>query len=504
MRLYPFQKRHFIISFITLSIISGLQMIGLSQADRPEKEDIEMSDKFLEAQVFQYVGKWDNAIEKYLELHRLHRNHPTIAFELSKCYQKTGDVENSARYAEIAIQTNNENVWILTHYSDLMFEIEKFEEAASGYYKLSQLESRNYSHIENYGKAMIKSGKLDQVIRDLNQWEKAHEIYEPLIRMKFDIHLQTNNKTEAEKELLKLVNAYPLDLRYMNNLAAFYGQHNMTKKAIEWYEKILELDPNDARANTAMLSLSKGKNDDTHYIRSLKSLIANKNIDPDHKVLEIMPFVQRLAVNYDPQLSSALVEITETLSLTHPENPKCLTIYGDALYLNDQLEEASHVYIKTLQKEKRVYQVWQQLLTILEVMEDYAHLEKYSFDAIDFFPNQSENYYFLGIAMMHNNKNKEAREYIEEGLMMTANDMFTKVKLLTAMAKNELATNHIHEAFQYADEAIILSQEKDASSLELMGDIQAKMGQIERAHSYWKLAVKAGANSLAIDKKLNQ
>ncbi|HMQ06784.1 MAG TPA: tetratricopeptide repeat protein [Saprospiraceae bacterium] len=504
MKFYPFQKRHLIFTFITWSIITGIQMIGLSQVERSEKTDIEMSDKFLEAQVYQYMGRWDNAIEKYLELLRLHRNNATIAFELSKCYQKTGDAENSARYAEIAIQTNDENVWILKHYSDLMFELENFEKAATGYFKLSQLEGSNYIHIENYGKALINARKFDQVVRDLNQWEKAHKIYEPLIRMKFDIHLQTNNKTEAEKELLKLVNAYPVDLRYMNNLAAFYGQHNMTKKATEWYEKILELDPNDARANTAMMSLSKGKIDDTHYIRSLKSLIANKNIDPDHKVLEIIPYVQRLAANYDHQISSALVEITEILSLTHPENPKCLAIYGDALYLNDQLEEASQVYIKTLQREKKIYQVWQQLLTILEVLEDYTRLEKYSLDAIDFFPNQNENYYFLGIAMMHNNKFKEAREYLEEGLMMTVNDWITKVKLLTALAKNEFASNHIHEALKYAEEAINLSQEKDASSLELMGDIQAKMGQIERAHTFWKLAVKAGANALTIDKKLNQ
>ena len=62
----------------------------------------------------------------------------------------------------------------------------------------------------------------------------------------------------ALKELEKLSNAFPLEIRYLHNLASYYTKLGKESKALEVYRRILKIDINDASANMAITASNTG------------------------------------------------------------------------------------------------------------------------------------------------------------------------------------------------------------------------------------------------------
>ncbi len=490
--------------YIPFALILFIPLYLLSQEERVTKENIEEKDQFLEAQIQMYTGRYDVAIEKLMELYRNDRNNATIAFELSRAHMANKDFESAELYAHAASRNGSDNVWIMMHYSTLMLEREKFDEASEGFKALVKLDPSDLSHIENLAKCLIRAGKEEEAIAEMDLWESEHFIHEPIVKLKFNLYQKNGKLPEAEKELIKLVETYPGDIRYMNNLATFLTQKGQNHKAVEWYKKILELDPNDVRANTAMLSLHTEKTDENHYLRSLLPLIARKDIDPDAKVLELIPYIEKLAAGHDDMLAASLVEVTEKLSLTHPDHPKTMAIYADALYLNGQNAEAINAYIKTLDKEKKIYEVWLQLLMLLAQEEDYNKLKKYSMSALDYFPNQAENYLYSGIALNASGQYTDAIDILKEGLMVAAGDEVKRTHIHTELAKSFLSVRDMKNAEIHIDHALDVSKGQSVKALEVRGDIFEANGDIDKAFLYWQKAVKLGAKGASLLKKLNQ
>ena len=75
-------------------------------------------------------------------------------------------------------------------------------------------------------------------------------------------------RDEAEKELLKLIEAYPDEVRFYGLLAEMYSSGNQDEKAIETYEKLFELDPNNALGQLSIIEFYKRKNDSENLLLS--------------------------------------------------------------------------------------------------------------------------------------------------------------------------------------------------------------------------------------------
>lgn len=475
-----------------------------SQQKRLTTEDLKFQDAYLSAQVDIYMQRYENAIPKLLKLFKENLNDAVIAFELAKAYDHIEDYPNADKYSAIAVREDPENVWMLLFYAQLMVKMEKYDEAAKSFAQLNNIDGDDYSHIENQAKALLKLGKGEEAIAAIDSWQENNGILEELIRLKFDYYESRNETSKAEKELINLLNSAPGNIRYLNNLATFYKKNNEGEKARAYYEAVLEIDPNDPKANAALFTLVEDSKKDGPFLRSLLPLIEKKDIDPDLKVLELIPYVNQFAEMPTEDLSSSLLSLSETLVLIHPTHAKSLAIRADILQLSGKKDEAINAYKKTLEYNKKVYDVWEQLFYLLSETERYDDLSKWSYSAMDYFPNKPTNYLMYGLAQNELGNPSESLDYLQEGLMIAANDTVVKSKIYTQMARSYLLKNDIAAAESNIDEALKLSQEKNAFAWEVKGDIMAHKGDGTKAQEYWSKAKDLGSTRTALLNKINQ
>ena len=233
-------------------------------------------------------------------------------------------------------------------------------------------------------------------------------------------------------------------------------------------------------------------------------LIEKKDIDPDLKVLELIPYVNQLTEMPTEDLSSSLLSLSETLVLIHPTHAKSLAIRADILQLTGKKDEAILAYEKTLKYNKKVYEVWEQLFYLLSETEKYDDLSKWSYSAMDYFPNKPTNYLMYGLAQNEMGNPTESLDYLQEGLMIAANNTVLKSKIYTQMARSYLLKNDIAAAESNIDEALKLSEDKNAFAWEVKGDIMAHKGDGTKAQEYWSKAKELGSTRTALLNKINQ
>src|SRR5690606_35963543 len=121
---------------------------------------------------------------------------------------------------------------------------------------------------------------------------------------------------DANEEIYKLRRLYPDNKEYIYMLATYQKQKGNNQLADSLSKEILKIDPSDARATLALAQNSAKKTDDVAYLRSLKPLFSNTQSNLDVKIIELIPYVEKLNEKYDPAISSELIALAEILAKT--------------------------------------------------------------------------------------------------------------------------------------------------------------------------------------------
>lgn len=494
-------KINYCFAFILYVLFS---LNDVSGQKRFTEDEIKAEDAYLAAQLEVYKGRHDKAIPLFLDIYKKNRTNGDVTFQLAKSYESIEDYPNADKYASISIRLMPDNIWVLLHYAKLMVKMEKYEDGAKAFKLLDIKDPEDRSHIENHAKCLISARNEKEAISQLDAWEVRNGIHEPLIKLKYDIYRDRGDEKRAEKELYKLVNSSPKSTRFLNNLATFYKQTGDVKAAKDIYLKILDIDPNDTKANAGIMTMVEPDEKDASYLRSLLPLIEKQDIDPDTKIKELLPYIVQMQDGKNPGLNASMLQLTQSLVLIHPDDAKCHALRGDVLNLSHQAADAIAAYEKTLKLDDTIYEVWRQLLYLIYEQNDYSKLEKTSYDAMDIFPNQAENYFFNGIALNEKNSPDEAMEILNEGMLISGNNLSYKSNISAELSRSYFMKGNTTKANELIESSLELSQGLNPIALEVKGDILAAQGNMEEATVFWKKAKELGSTRNSLTKKISQ
>ena len=494
-------KLNYCFTFLLFIIFS---LNDVSGQKRFTEDEIKAEDAYLAAQVEVYKGRHDKAIPLFMDIYKKNRTNGDVTFQLAKSYDSLEDYPNADKYAAISIRLMPDNIWVLLFYAKLMVKMEKYEDGAKAFKLLDIKDPKDRSHIENYAKCLISARNEKEALSQLDTWEEKNGIHEPLIKLKYDIYREKGDEKRAEKELFKLVNSSPKSTRFLNNLATFYKQTGNAKAAKDIYKKILEIDPNDTKANAGIMTMVDTEAKDAPYLRSLLPLIEKQDIDPDIKIKELLPYIVQMQNEDNPELKASLLQLTQSLVLIHPDDAKCHALRGDVLNFTSNSSEAIVAYEKTLKLDDSIYEVWRQLLYLIYEQNDYTKLEKTSYDAMDLFPNQAENYFFNGIALNEKSNPDEAMEILNEGLLIAGNNISYKSNISAELGRSHFIKGNTTKANELIEISLELSQSQNPIALEVKGDILAGQGNTEDAKIYWEKAKEMGSTRNSLTKKISQ
>ncbi len=397
--------------------------------DRPSLAEIEIQKIFIDANKEKMLGHYQDAAFLFREVLKKDPKNHSAAYELARMYDVLEQDALALKTIEKAVKLAPKNPWYMDFYGQVLERNNKFEEAANVYGTLAKAHPENEYFLFQQAFYLIKAEKLAPAVVVYDKLEKMMGVNEELTKKKYTLYYKMGDNKSAINEIQKLIKPFPTETRYLHILADFYVNDENIKEANKTYKKILSIDPKDAEANLALADSYHENGEHIKYLNAIKPIITKTDVGIDVKVEKLFPYIEILGKTKNGELKLAALELGESLTDVHPQEAKAFSLYADMLYHSGNSKEALKYYQSTLEFDKSVFAVWEQIMYIHAENNDVNDLIKTTEKAMDLFPNHAKVYYMNGLAQSSKGEHKEAISMYEQSLMMAGKNTPLKYEL---------------------------------------------------------------------------
>lgn len=466
-----------------------------------DQAKVDREEQFLNAQREQLIGRTDKAVAIYEEMYRADRENAAVAYELAKIYYGKKDLLLAEKYARHAVEKAPTNPWISAYLASFLSDTNRPDQAAAIYQRLTQEWPYNREYYQLWVDNLLLQKKEADAIAVYDLMEKNLGADPEIYQSRFELYARMGKSLPALAQIDALIQRYPGQKTYLKTKAAYLAEQNQKDQALAMYREVLAIDPEDTDANLAVLSVGEDKEKPNAYLMALMPVISNPSVDIDKKIGELLPYIQNLAAGGNQEVKSALLEIGNKLVLTHPDDPKAYSLYGDVLFHTGNMEGAIQRYEQTLQRSKKIFSVWDQLMYAYFETNEPDKLAKLSANAIDFFPNKPSSYFYNSIASSWKNEYNTAVEMATEGSMVAGGNELYTTQLQTALALAMTGKKDFASAKTALDKAMMLSKEKYAFAFEVAGDFFTAQGDTANANTMYQKSKELGNLNKSLTQK---
>ena len=502
----------------------------LAQGELSELE-VNQQARFIEAKQEALLGKTQQAIDHFRILQEAKPEDDAILFELARLEYAAENAPAAITALESAYALRPNDVYA-AFLAELYRSAGRYQDGAALYATLIQQNPAAAEHYLERAAFQVRNQDIKGAIQTYEALEAQTGRLNPEVsRRKHALYLGSGDRKRAERELVKLVEAYPRQLSYRHLLAGYYSSQEDTKQAERVYRDILAIEPNDVRAQLALQDSESDRPTaagTTDGDGELMTLLARTDVDLDLKIGKLLPQIQRVASTGDPALADRMLRLTAELRRVHPDAAKAAAIEGDLYYHTGRLTEAATAYRETLELDDTVYPVWEQLLATLYLNNQSAELREYAEEALDVFPNRPAVYVHYALGEAFRGNFGEANSLLQQAQLMVSGSP----EAATAVQAVTEAVAELEEPGQYTIEAEALPggaesplvlylrqreqtdlttlraadhpENTNALLLELMGDAEQTAGNKAAAADLYQRARAAGSKSPTLARKIAQ
>ncbi len=490
-------------TFILLIILYTFTVSLSAQVEDNRKTEaaIKIEDRFMAAKLLVAGGKKAEAIKLLDTLRRESEPSASIYFELAKLHYENKDLNQTESNLKSAVKLGPDNIWIRQFEVNFSKELGRYDDAIGVLNHISTLQPKNDHYYDQIVQFQIKKNDLTGALLTLDKKEKNIGWSINTTLKKAEILDNADRINDAVNMINTLVLKYPKEKKYLRLIANMLHSNDKISEAEPYLKRILEIDPNDNDARMGLLLMSKGKINKEDYLITLAPLMSNPDAPIDMKIKELLIHVQQHASTGDTVLGKQLIDLCDKLVIAHPNEAKSHAIYGDVLKNNGETTAAIRQYEKTLTLNNKNFIVWEQLMYCLDEVENYDQLLTTSSDAIDLFPNQAISYYFSAKSWIVKNDFKKALGFLDEASMISAGNPNVESRVFTAKADIAFRNKEWSKAMELTDQALKISQGKNADAMELKGDIYKETNDLKNAGICWLKAKELGGKSPRLIKK---
>lgn len=402
-------------------------------------------------------------IAKLREALEVYDDESIVHYELSKVLAEEGELEEALHHAYRAADLEQDNVWILRHFSTLLRMNEMWEDRIVVLEELLRLEPNELKYELEISESLAALGEYRKAIKALNAIEKEYGIIPDLAERKKNIWLAANKPRRAERELKRLVKAYPEIPEFWGVLANFYLANNKESKAIDAFHTLLEHSPKDPRAHFNLAELYRNNHESTKFMHHLKQGMRSPDVEENIR-LEVI--ISTINASFDaPELKDNLEDMLKYAEKFHPNSAIIHTLRGDYFMAINDIDRSLNAYQRALQLEGgQRKEVYMQLLRIHLERSEYDDVVQYGMDALEQYPNQNELHLITGIGLMETKKDSAAAAVLQKGLDITFGNLELKSEFQRLLAEaHHRAENH-RESDRFFDQ-YLQANPKDALTL---------------------------------------
>ena len=252
--------------------------------------------------VYQNLNDFNNAHNYYLRSHRLDNKNFETNFNLGVLYYKQKKYTDSVKIFLDLIKYFPMNKDIFYNLGIVTLEIKEFNEAIKYFKKALDIDSNFYFAQHHLAECYEKLNNIDLAIKHYNKAQLINfQKYNNTLNNLGNIFLKLKNYDLCEKYFLDALNYQGNSQFIYNNLAVLCLEILDTGKAYYYLEKSINLDKNNAKIFSRLISTSLYLNKDVNYYKKISEeygkIIKNK-IAKKYERKNFLPSSKRITLGF--------------------------------------------------------------------------------------------------------------------------------------------------------------------------------------------------------------
>lgn len=493
----------------------------LAQNKKPqisEAQQLEFDRLFFDGMKEKLINNNAKAEDYFRKALKINPANANTWYQLSSVLILQKKMPEAEEACSLAYNLNPDNQHYLTQLAGLYRMNGKYKEAALLQEKLC-LQTKNVNDLFDLAETYYMAQNYKASINTLNRAEKMVGPRENIYIQRKQIYLSINNLSKAISEMDKLIKLYPNEMRYRGMKADILMANGKTNKALQVYNDILKIDPNNGYAAFALADFYRDLKDTLNWYAKLK--IGMSSTVTSREKLEVM--MQIIPRNELPNHFEQCLYLTELFEKANPNEAAPIMLKGDLFLQKRDFENARNNYRRALNTDARSLIIWEQILFCNNQLNDFEQMIADCDEIILTYPDYLQAYIFKAYSSYRLKKYDLTISASTNGLAF-ANESEITIELLNLLAdaahfngnykKSDSAFNEVllldpkntyalnnwayflslrNEMLDKADSmsALTLTLEpENASYLDTYGWILFKKGQYEKALHYIEKSLK--------------
>lgn len=413
----------------------------------------EYTHTLIEANRQKILNNFEAVRSLYEKCITINPNSATAYYELASYYIQQNELEKAIPLAQQAVKLSPNNIWYQALMGVLYKQTRQFPKAIKIYKNLLKQNNNRIDFWYELAYLYMYTGKLSNAIKTFDKIEAVFGLEESICLEREKIYTFKKEFDKANQEIFKLIQSNPNEIRYLGMLAESYISQNKMEQAKQVYAQMLNMDSLNGLVNLSLADFYRIQQDLKKSFYHLRLAYKSPDIDLDTKIKMLITLTGY--AGKDKTLSNEVDNLLAILSQIYPDNPKVLTLEADLLLRSNNPNEAySKLYKITLQDPGK-YIIWEQMLMIEFKQSKWDSMYIHSSKSIEYFPTQTNLYYFKAIAAQQLSKFNEADEALSyaESLPIQNKDLETEIyalhgEILHALGKNQQSDQALEKVLQ--------------------------------------------------------
>jgi tetratricopeptide (TPR) repeat protein len=233
--------------FLFCAFFANAQSTHLSTGKKEivlnEKEQRKFDYYFYEGINSKVQGKYDEAFDYLQHCYSIDSTNANVLTELGTFYNVLDEKSKALDFLKKAVKYDPKNYYYNMMLAGLNKELGKNQDAIDIYrFLLKEYPSKLELYMQ-LSQAYADSGELQKAIDALNELENISGVSETTALSKFQLYSMLNQKEKAFMEIENIIAQNPDDPRYIVLLGDLYLQDDQPDKAIYYYNRAKEVDP---------------------------------------------------------------------------------------------------------------------------------------------------------------------------------------------------------------------------------------------------------------------
>ena len=340
-------------SLISISFL--LFLIGSSQSLRAQDQEakVEISSKpnkvsagdqrkfdyfFYEGLNLKAAGKFDAAYDAFNHCLAIDSTASAVLYELSSFYAQLNRPEKSLEMLRRAVAYSSDNFTYRLAVATMSRNLGMFGEASDEYEKLVK-DYPGKPELNYYlADALTQEGEIGKAIDAYDALESSIGMSEALSMQKYKLYNALEQNDNAFKEVEKLAAKFPMESRYQIILGDLHLEKNDTVKALKYYQKAHEIDPESPYYIVSMANYYEVVGNKDAAETQIRNALVNEKLDVETKVGILSRYILKLQqTKKGTESANALFQ---TLLEQHPEDTDLKQMYGSLLGAQGKTDEA--------------------------------------------------------------------------------------------------------------------------------------------------------------------